>query len=508
MTINSIVSWLGLTGKALMLSAVAACLGQAKWLHFVGKTNRLSDMAVYDNASRGFSGSASLLWKSRLRQPAVLGAIVVLCSVAIGPLVQQTIAVEIRSVPVDQQVTIARAQNFADREAQLSFGLTNTIYNAIFMESDDDKDKLSVNATCPTGNCDFHVFQSLAICHRCVDISEKLLTNCTVSCQNFNICTSSLTEMKPLQYTDVGTSDEGAIALSVDENNPSTAQFSLTAIQLLDGASVTEISASQCSLFWCIQEYQSSIRNSILDERILDSWQGAILDSWQMDHIDGAITFHSPTRNNTPASDFNIDIGTASLLFSWFTESFFFNGSVTTFLNDATGCLELLSHAKENNLILPFRRVPLSTLFARLAISLTRRIREISGSVNTRNWEINYNASAGEAHAYGTSQVDTPQIQVRWAWMALPGTLWVLAVLFVMLTVNETRRAGIAAWKTSAMPLLSSGLEGMGLDEETREMLYRAPGPVEMERVAQEVWVRGNEGGEIGAGLLRSEDAV
>jgi Protein of unknown function (DUF3176) len=66
-TINSVLAWLATAMKALMLVAIAACIGQAKWTHFHSKTRALADIVVYDSASRGPQGSMQLLWKFQAR---------------------------------------------------------------------------------------------------------------------------------------------------------------------------------------------------------------------------------------------------------------------------------------------------------------------------------------------------------------------------------------------------------------------------------------------------------
>src|SRR5437764_5385476 len=66
-TINSVMAWFATGMKSLMLVTIAACIGQAKWTHFHSKTHALSDIVVYDSASRGPHGSMQLLWKFQAR---------------------------------------------------------------------------------------------------------------------------------------------------------------------------------------------------------------------------------------------------------------------------------------------------------------------------------------------------------------------------------------------------------------------------------------------------------
>lgn len=66
-TINSVVSWLATAMKAFLLFSVAACIGQANWLHFRSRPRALIDLMVHDSASRGPFGSVQLLWSLRAK---------------------------------------------------------------------------------------------------------------------------------------------------------------------------------------------------------------------------------------------------------------------------------------------------------------------------------------------------------------------------------------------------------------------------------------------------------
>jgi hypothetical protein len=56
-SINATVALLSTTAKATLLTAVAACLSQAKWLHFQKQPRLLEDLDTFDEASRGPTGS-------------------------------------------------------------------------------------------------------------------------------------------------------------------------------------------------------------------------------------------------------------------------------------------------------------------------------------------------------------------------------------------------------------------------------------------------------------------
>ena len=67
MTVNSILSWLVQIFTALLLEPIAACLSQVRWNKLSSAGCHLSDVNLYDFASRGAFGCISLIWHSKFR---------------------------------------------------------------------------------------------------------------------------------------------------------------------------------------------------------------------------------------------------------------------------------------------------------------------------------------------------------------------------------------------------------------------------------------------------------
>ncbi len=90
--ISTVISGLAVVSRATTMIPVASCISQMKWLHF--KTpHKVSDMEVYDTASRGGLGSLMLL----LRMPtdlASIGALVTILVYVLGPSYQQVVQLE------------------------------------------------------------------------------------------------------------------------------------------------------------------------------------------------------------------------------------------------------------------------------------------------------------------------------------------------------------------------------------------------------------------------------
>ena len=86
-----------------MLFAVTECIGQAKWLLFRERPQRLIDFHDIDEASRG--PWSALLLILRIRGRAILasiGAAVLILSLAVDPFIQQVLSYPTRSNPTDE----------------------------------------------------------------------------------------------------------------------------------------------------------------------------------------------------------------------------------------------------------------------------------------------------------------------------------------------------------------------------------------------------------------------
>jgi uncharacterized membrane protein len=66
-SLNTLLSWLSTVGKGCIVFPLSAGLSQLKWVWFAEQKRPLSDLKVFDSASRGLYGSAELLWALRMR---------------------------------------------------------------------------------------------------------------------------------------------------------------------------------------------------------------------------------------------------------------------------------------------------------------------------------------------------------------------------------------------------------------------------------------------------------
>lgn len=93
---NTVISVLSTVSKASLLFSVAECISQLKWLHF-NRAHKLSDIDLYDNASRGPVGSLFYLLGVPVSFGA-LGAIITIIALALDPFAQQLVSFPSRQV--------------------------------------------------------------------------------------------------------------------------------------------------------------------------------------------------------------------------------------------------------------------------------------------------------------------------------------------------------------------------------------------------------------------------
>ena len=110
---NAVISFIIALAKSSFLLAITETISQLKWLHFHDKTRKLSDLKLFDEASRGPFGSLKLLLAGyRITFLATLAAGVMLAALFVDPFVQLVLSFPSRE-------TLAPTENASFQTAQL-----------------------------------------------------------------------------------------------------------------------------------------------------------------------------------------------------------------------------------------------------------------------------------------------------------------------------------------------------------------------------------------------------
>jgi len=396
---------------------------------------------------------------------------------------------------------------------------------------------------CGTENCTWSAFTSLAVCSRCEDISSHIKTRryegkhpATVVASVVPFTEHSVPALGLVLSNMDGWYREKADAdyvmldtMSRSAVNPGrTLSFRLLDTVLLSTAYIkadqswtrnetlwedTDVIAGECVLYLCTNLYNSVVSNQVLDEVILGTWSNRDAGSYQLTQpnaeftvpFDKYLTFSlydtrvengfasrtdlhltippEASKFGKVQTDFSISQTTIATSIAWLIEytgitdsSDVANSENVTDSDNATGFGSKPSRVYDGVIE---ESTNVTDLFDKMAASMTRWIRD---------------KSLEKEPVQGTAFFSEPYIKVRWPLFAVPATVEMLAIVFTLMTIFETRRAGMRIWKSSSLAVHVHGLE-----PKLQQEMKRADGEGRMSAVAQEKLVR-FKGEEIGLG--------
>ncbi|KAI0011043.1 hypothetical protein F4779DRAFT_626726 [Xylariaceae sp. FL0662B] len=512
-TVNALISVLATISTSALLVPVTGTIGQRKWHWLSSGNHRLSDLELYDEASRGPWGSLLLLVQIRInsaRDIASLGALITILSLAIGPFIQQITFIESSPYDVDNSSLPYRLMyqsglDNVEAHPQVTDLMRAAINQGLYftgnLSDDIARNTLQPRPQCQTGNCSYGTFESLAVCSQCADISELLPPFehkdtqdvselwCNPRCYRSTLPNGFSTGW--LTGSGAETTLTTSAAYDPIKLKAGLPILNLTAISppsFVSGDSTQGGSAQECMLYWCVNKYKSSVANDILHEEVLETTK---------DGTNGTglqYKFHPPGSN---ASFFvnetylvyygNISTGWinstfiahrgATDLISYYMNSVFSgittlneqNGDNDTQINQAVQRLYSASPASQGG------KLDLSSVFEAMALSMTSAVRNnYTGAYATDGFQV----------ATGPATALQPYLRVRWGWIALPAVLQIATLVLLCHIVVSTWRNRWGVWKSSALAMLFYGVELH--DEVEKEVPKRT---VEMRMLGQDLHI-------------------
>lgn len=227
----------------------------------------------------------------------------------------------------------------------------------------------------------------------------------------------------------------------------------------------SSITAVECGLWYCVNEYDSSVKGGNLFEDITTVSSSRAPNSRQVSSQQDPIT----ELKTTPPDSLSYDVLSASVTrtdlqidgtgfnisqASVYSISDFMSSTFTTtaqdFGNDPNGPLSNnayvidLGNAVYGPTVMQmlYQSQDLNATFAALAKSMTNSIRENSD---------------GGLVAYGKAGTNYTLIQVHWHFLILPAALIVAGAAFLAIIVYHTRASGIAVWNSNMLPAVALG---------------------------------------------------
>ena len=202
-----------------------------------------------------------------VRHVSSLGAFITILALAIDPFAQQVASYQLEKFASSQNSTLPVRFSFSD---DLDASFLGAVYAGLFGSGQN-----ALNPYCPSGNCTWAPYETLALCSRCVDVTSLIKrpqSGCDLDVHNLS-CFSSLPNglsLKPFSL--FGLNMSGTLPpMMLDKVGYSIVNFSL--LDLTDSS--WSPWAAECSLYWCINTYTATLNNSKLTERLETSWYNA-----------------------------------------------------------------------------------------------------------------------------------------------------------------------------------------------------------------------------------------
>ncbi|PFH55340.1 hypothetical protein XA68_18540 [Ophiocordyceps unilateralis] len=432
-------------------SIVESCICQGAWI-WVSKSHqtrtknkaRLEDFKLFDEASRGFLGSAALLWRLKGMHISCIGAVIILVTHGLETFSQQMfVYVQAPTVSVSQMSRPAPApfrsdywDNVSERGIQSGYSLTlstkSAVYSGILAAQVRD-----LEPQCDTANCTWPVIPTLAICGHCDDAPVQVHCSsqsnfCTFGISSdTNVTLPNRAEMDTFRVSPVNASLDDAL----EQGRTYVSVFEILTITKRQAA--TKMSGARCALWLCLKAYNISVANGRSQQVLVATWNASRFEAATSAHTDEHVFTDIPkTLNTRPLSRYSVSDRSLKALRNFLeslTSGTFEHAS--NVINFSSDWIEAMWQATAD----------LEVWIETLSQSLTNEFRE-HGTIRDP-YETDYEGSASRMANY---------VHVKWLWMVYPVLILVTSLYYLLLTIVAGARDGVLAWKCDSLPMLFS----------------------------------------------------
>ena len=330
-------------------------------------------------------------------------------------------------------------------------------------------DTRRMTASCSPGICTWPKFTSLSLCSRCQNITS--LIDSLHSLPNG----LSLAEKASVNAT-----------TSIDLSEMGYIPWALLNLSVLG-----HDAAYECSVFWCVKEYSTSMINGTLEEKEVMTWSNDTLeyDREESRNSLSNVCIYEQSLGKDNQSGLALQNGACHGGVGCCYINFYVNGSDAT---NMTFSVDYMTHytlrsflevSLQGNITLPYQTSPIYTpeelqalvalhqpvpkhsnftaaedivsnmtlvnipeLMDNITKSVTIRFRQAVDPEDTTN------------RVFGTAYQYLPIIEFRWHWLIYPGLLLVSAFIFLIATMRMNSKDDMKLWKSEPAAMLFIGL--------------------------------------------------
>lgn len=211
---------------------------------------------------------------SFIRHLASPGALIMICTVAIDICAQNSVTYQPRTI-LTATATIDHVLTFQSIRTRPSISDDNgpqmldmSMTGAMYQGLPGRPSQLIVG--CPTGNCSYDPFISLALRSKCNDISEHMYSETLHNTYGNPSPFCSLSNRLQLSQL--------VPEMNVSSNLNLTSELGPRSHKLASFGAISPTQAYECSIYCCIDEHHSEIINGNLSEKMVNTWDNRFLN--------------------------------------------------------------------------------------------------------------------------------------------------------------------------------------------------------------------------------------
>lgn len=269
----------------------------------------------------------------------------------------------------------------------IDLSMKSAVFRGLF---DTNDPRTEIPSTCSTGNCTWPPFVSLAICNKCTDPSTLVQKKCGKSECYRTYLPSDPSLSGPGGQLHCSLTN---ISNALNEINASVVRFSCLLNKNTNQSDM--LTAAECSLWYCVQSYESSVIDGKPSQKVRSSWRNDSAPLWQASKL----LYRPPSSTTSFAidpSEFCVEKFAAEAMNSFMKEKLKgwgnINNSGSYFSSDIMQAIYTANN--------------LTGMIEKLAVSMTNKIRKQKSSESDP--------------ILGITWKDESYVRVRWRWSSFP----------------------------------------------------------------------------------------
>lgn len=304
---------------------------------------------------------------------------------------------------------------------------------------------------CPTGNCTWPLFSSLALCSFCVNFTSELRWESAGRATGWYLGDKNIGPSLSNGSVHLA---QSSLANASNTYNASVAvidfyysSYDMAPIPSTSGVRWRRPAAFECMMYFCVKTYKATKHNGVYNERVLSTWPHP--EDLSAKPLGKAMDeYLRPQGLETSLANYTLKPPNEEDVYGVQADAYSYLKGI---LQSITERLGYNSQVVGNDIGFTFWEAQKPSLSVGPALVLAHIAEVMTASL--RNAGDPADRVVGETHHPQTF------VKARWWFAALPVTLFALASAFLLSTIVLTVLRGVPIWKSSSLAILAHGLD-------------------------------------------------